>query len=409
MKPRHLPPELLERLVAHLIGARELERLDVRLPGDQQRVAVGAEADRDDFGHPDTGLRGHQRRERLVLDLLAAARPARSAAGRGRRGAASDGRAAGCPARPDRARAPSAGRLRVVPDVLRRADPLPLGDPAGRPPRPRARRAQRAPAPSAARRPRIRTRSRTSAPAPRPSARPPSAPTAARPRARRRRAPPAGRATWRARRTGRTSSGPATATTAVAAREAQLGESPARQQMRPRSEASRTRRRGRGRMPSADHDEERRQQIARQEPSAGAAGRRRRSPARARARPRTTTRQSAARPPQHRDQRLRDAPRPRREPTERSPLPGRRRSPPRCEEHAVDRPPVPATRLRRREQRGLSGAGTRHGPIVPCRGCPGRQCDIGSAGLPPSRYVRAARVPRRLSPAQRRAPRTRPH
>ena len=35
-----------------------------------QRVAVRAESGGDDLGHPDSGLRGHQRRERLVLDLL---------------------------------------------------------------------------------------------------------------------------------------------------------------------------------------------------------------------------------------------------------------------------------------------------------------------------------------------------
>ena len=62
--------EVLERLVAHLSGLDELERLDVRLARDHERVALGAEPDGDDLGHPDAGLRGHQRRQRLVLDLL---------------------------------------------------------------------------------------------------------------------------------------------------------------------------------------------------------------------------------------------------------------------------------------------------------------------------------------------------
>ena len=70
MQPRHLPQQLLEQLVAHLLGARQLERLDVGLARDQQRVALGAEAGRDHFGHAHAGLRGHQRRQRLVLDLL---------------------------------------------------------------------------------------------------------------------------------------------------------------------------------------------------------------------------------------------------------------------------------------------------------------------------------------------------
>ncbi len=33
VKPGDLPPEILQRLVAHLIGAREFERVDVRLGG----------------------------------------------------------------------------------------------------------------------------------------------------------------------------------------------------------------------------------------------------------------------------------------------------------------------------------------------------------------------------------------
>ena len=70
MQPSDLPAQLQEQLVADLIGARELQRLEVGLAGDQQRVVVGAEARRDHLRHAHTRLRGHQRRHRLVLDLF---------------------------------------------------------------------------------------------------------------------------------------------------------------------------------------------------------------------------------------------------------------------------------------------------------------------------------------------------
>ena len=70
MKPLDLLPEVLQRLVRHLLGGRQLERLDLGLPRHDERVAVGAEGCRDHLGHSDPGLRGHQRRQRLVLDLL---------------------------------------------------------------------------------------------------------------------------------------------------------------------------------------------------------------------------------------------------------------------------------------------------------------------------------------------------
>ena len=72
VKPRSLLPKALERFVAHLLRARVLEWLDIRLLRDHERVAVGTECGRDHLGNPHPGLRGHQRRQRLVLDLLQA-------------------------------------------------------------------------------------------------------------------------------------------------------------------------------------------------------------------------------------------------------------------------------------------------------------------------------------------------
>ena len=46
-------------VVAHVLRARELERLDVRLAGDHERVAVGAERGGDHLGHPHARLAGH--------------------------------------------------------------------------------------------------------------------------------------------------------------------------------------------------------------------------------------------------------------------------------------------------------------------------------------------------------------
>ena len=67
-----LPAQLHEQLVAHLLGPRVLQRREIGLEGDQQRVAVGADARGDHPRHAHTGLRGHQRRDRLVLDLFEA-------------------------------------------------------------------------------------------------------------------------------------------------------------------------------------------------------------------------------------------------------------------------------------------------------------------------------------------------
>ena len=70
MQQCHLPHQLQEQRVAHLVGARELQRGQIGLASDQQRVAVGAEAGGNHIGHANAGLRGHQRRQRLVLHLL---------------------------------------------------------------------------------------------------------------------------------------------------------------------------------------------------------------------------------------------------------------------------------------------------------------------------------------------------
>jgi hypothetical protein len=72
MQPSNLPAQLQKQLVAHLVGPRELQRREIGLVGDQQRVAVGAEARGDHLRHAHTRLRGHQRRDRLVLDLFEA-------------------------------------------------------------------------------------------------------------------------------------------------------------------------------------------------------------------------------------------------------------------------------------------------------------------------------------------------
>ena len=65
-----LLPQILERLVAHLLGVGELERLDVRLARDDECVTTGAEGGGHDFRHADSRLRRHQGGQRFVLDLL---------------------------------------------------------------------------------------------------------------------------------------------------------------------------------------------------------------------------------------------------------------------------------------------------------------------------------------------------
>ena len=158
------------------VGLDELERLDVRLAGHEQRVAVRAEGGGHDLGHPDPGLRGHERRQRLVLDLL---QPADRGAP-GRIPVGQEPPAPGEPLRVLRVAAedahPQGPTLRVAADVLRVADALSRRRAPGRSPRPRARSARRAPAPSAARpRPSRRPAARAQ-PAPRPSASPARAP-----------------------------------------------------------------------------------------------------------------------------------------------------------------------------------------------------------------------------------------
>ena len=70
VQPRGLFPDGGERLIAYVIRAGSLERLDIRLPRDDERVSVGTECSRHHLGHPHTRLGGHECRERLVLDLL---------------------------------------------------------------------------------------------------------------------------------------------------------------------------------------------------------------------------------------------------------------------------------------------------------------------------------------------------
>ena len=60
MKPRHLPPELLERLVADLVGARALERLEIRLTGRDRCVSVLIERCDQDVRNADACCGGHQ-------------------------------------------------------------------------------------------------------------------------------------------------------------------------------------------------------------------------------------------------------------------------------------------------------------------------------------------------------------
>ena len=63
-------PKILEGPVGHVVGSGELERLEVRLACDDDRVTARAECGHDDFGHSHPGLRRHQGGQRFVLDLL---------------------------------------------------------------------------------------------------------------------------------------------------------------------------------------------------------------------------------------------------------------------------------------------------------------------------------------------------
>ena len=103
LEMRHLPPELLERLVSTWSACERLEGGDVGLPSDDERVSARAERGRDHLGGPDSRLGSQQRGERLVLDLFEAPDARHFSADRGRRALAIDGRGAGCPVRRDRA------------------------------------------------------------------------------------------------------------------------------------------------------------------------------------------------------------------------------------------------------------------------------------------------------------------
>ena len=128
MESGDLPPQVFEDLVTHVVGRRQLERLDVRLARDDECVVLRAESDGDHLGNANAGLCRHQRCERFVLDLLESTD--------------------GCAARritvgeePPAARQPlrvlsvstehadlDRAPIRRVSEVLGRAHPLPLGD-----------------------------------------------------------------------------------------------------------------------------------------------------------------------------------------------------------------------------------------------------------------------------------------
>ncbi len=63
-----LVPESAEQLVGDFV--RLFERPDFGLLRHEDRVARGAERRRENVRHADAGAAGHERRERLVLDLL---------------------------------------------------------------------------------------------------------------------------------------------------------------------------------------------------------------------------------------------------------------------------------------------------------------------------------------------------
>jgi len=110
--------------VARAVGRQALERLDVGLEGDDERVAVRAKRSGYDVGDVDSGLARQRRRQRLVLDLL---EPAYAHASRwipiGER-APQPGYPLGVLRIPSENAHPQRLSVEVVPDVLGRADVL---------------------------------------------------------------------------------------------------------------------------------------------------------------------------------------------------------------------------------------------------------------------------------------------
>src|SRR6185369_10348171 len=70
VKSRDLVPKLVQLLVTHTFRGDTLERLGVGLSRDQERVAAYPQRRHHDSGNANAGLRGHQDRQGLVLDLL---------------------------------------------------------------------------------------------------------------------------------------------------------------------------------------------------------------------------------------------------------------------------------------------------------------------------------------------------
>jgi hypothetical protein len=65
-----LIPQLLERFVVHVVRLEALERVDVRLPCDDECIPARSERGGDDFRDPHSRLRSEQCRQCLVLDLV---------------------------------------------------------------------------------------------------------------------------------------------------------------------------------------------------------------------------------------------------------------------------------------------------------------------------------------------------
>ena len=127
VKPGDLLPQLVEQVIGHLLRRHVLERLDVGLTRDDQRVAPQPLGRDDHLGHANAGPGGHHRRERLVLDLLDAADghalPRVAVGERAPTPREPLGVLRVAPEHPYRDRLPA----RVVADVLGRPDPLAFG------------------------------------------------------------------------------------------------------------------------------------------------------------------------------------------------------------------------------------------------------------------------------------------
>ena len=124
LEPCDLLHQALEHVVGHLLRREALERREVGLARDHQRVAGGPESRGDDFGHPHPGLCGEEGGQGFVLDLLQPPHrhaPRRVAVGEGAPAAGQPLGVLRVPAQhPHLQRSSST----VVPQVLGRAHPL---------------------------------------------------------------------------------------------------------------------------------------------------------------------------------------------------------------------------------------------------------------------------------------------